>query len=164
MATAFQTSVSISAAPQRVFAVFTDLANASKNISGINAIEILTPGPIGKGTKFRETRTMMGRQATETMEITEFQAPHTYRMDCNSCGAHCAITFRFVPEGGGTRVDVSMIATPTTFFARIMSIITAPMMRGMMEKCFKQDLGDLKRVCENADPASVAPHSATATA
>ena len=54
----FKSDVLIAAPSERVFAALTDLDNAPKLLSGIGEVQLLTPGPLGKGSRFRETRTV----------------------------------------------------------------------------------------------------------
>lgn len=149
----FNTSIHVAADPARTFAAFTDLRNAAGNIRNIKHIEVLTDGPIRKGTQFRETRTMFGKDAVETMEITAFDSPNGYSVGCGSCGARFDTDFRFTPVSGGTRVDVSMKTVPTSVFARIMSPLMGWMMLGTMRKCFENDLADIKAVAEGTTHA-----------
>lgn len=139
---------SIAASPERVFAVCTDFANAAKNVRGIDACEVLTEGPIGVGTRFRETRTMMGKKATETMEIVEFDAPRSYTTLAESCGCQYRARFDFLPEASGTRLRMTFEGTPLTTGAKIMSFIMRPLMTGMVRKCVMQDMADVKAACE----------------
>jgi len=139
----------VNATPERVFEVFTDFAHAAENISQIKKLEVLTPGEIGKGTRFKETRVMMGHEATETMEIVDFQPLKTYSVGCTSCGCSYLSRFDFIPENGGTRVDMSFETKPLTFFARLMSPL-ARLMMGAMKKCMDGDLDDLKNVAERS--------------
>jgi len=150
----FNTSIHVAADPARTFEAFTDLRNAAKNIRGIKHIEVLTEGPVRQGTQFRETRTMFGKDAVELMEVTAFDAPRGYSVGCGSCGARFDTDFRFTPESGGTRVDVSMKAVPTSLFAKVMAPLTGWMMAGTMRKCFENDLADIKAVAEGKAPAA----------
>lgn len=49
-------------------------------------IELLTDLPVGEGTRFKETRIMFKREATEEMEFVEFDAPNVYTLGSYSCG------------------------------------------------------------------------------
>lgn len=149
----FTTSIHVDADPARTFAAFTDLRNAAQNIRGIKHIEVLTDGPIRKGTVFKETRTMFGKDAVETMEITAFDAPHGYSVECDSFGARFDTDFRFTPESGGTRVDVELKTTPTSSMAKFMGALMGWMMVGTMRKCFENDLADIKAIAEGKTPA-----------
>jgi hypothetical protein len=139
----------INAPPERVFEVFTDFANAASNIKQIKKLEVLTSSEIGKGTRFKETREMMGHTATEEMEITDFQPLKTYSVGCNTCGCSYLSRFDFAPENGGTRVDMTFEGKPLTFFAKLMSPLAWMMMRAM-KKCMDGDMDDLKAVAERA--------------
>jgi uncharacterized protein YndB with AHSA1/START domain len=84
------------AAPrERVFAAFTDLEHAAENVAAIVRVEVLTDGPVGRGTRFRETRVMFRREATEELEITAFDPPQSYTVEADSCGTHWRTTFQF---------------------------------------------------------------------
>ena len=66
-----EVSQRIEAPAEQVWAVITDLANSPQVISGIDAVEILGgPPEFGVGTRWRETRTMLGKTATEEMEVS----------------------------------------------------------------------------------------------
>ena len=45
-------------------------------MDGLVRLEKLTEAPYGVGTKWRETRKMFGREASELFEVTEFDPPH----------------------------------------------------------------------------------------
>src|SRR4029079_1940023 len=96
----FSMTERIAAPIETVFEVTTDLEHAAGRIRGIEKIELLTPPPVGIGTRWRESRRMMGHAATETLEITAFERPHHYTVGCNSCGATIETTFRFSPVAG----------------------------------------------------------------
>ncbi|MEL7485039.1 MAG: SRPBCC family protein, partial [Planctomycetota bacterium] len=72
---AIHVSETVNASIEDVFAVASDIANAAERIGGIDSVEMLTEGPVGMGTKWRETRTMFGKQADETMWITAWEPP-----------------------------------------------------------------------------------------
>ena len=59
----------VAAEPETVFATVADIPDWPSVLTSVEAIEILTPGPLRPGTRFRETRTMFGRTSTQEMEI-----------------------------------------------------------------------------------------------
>lgn len=142
------------AAPANVvFEVASDLAHAAEHISGIKKLELLTDGPIAVGTRFRETRVMFHKEATEEMQITRLEPGRTYTVECESCGAHYSSTFQVQPEGSGSEMEMRLEARPLTLFAKLMSPLGF-LMAGMMKKCLEQDLDDVKRIAESrADTA-----------
>jgi hypothetical protein len=108
----------VDAAPSAVFAVATDLRRVPDFIRAITRLEVLTDGPIQKGTRFRETRVVFKREATEEMEVTAFDPPRGYTLGCESHGCRYRTDFRFEPAAGGTRVTMTFAAEPLTFFAK----------------------------------------------
>lgn len=139
----------IAAPPGRVFAVATDLENLPQTMSGIDTVEVLTEGPFGHGTRWRETRTLYGKQATEEMWVTGFDPPRSYVVEAESHGAHYRTEITFAPEGDGTRVTFAFGARPVNFMARLFSVLTWMMMKSL-KKAMQQDLEDLKIVAESA--------------
>jgi hypothetical protein len=138
------------AAPVReVFALFTDFAHAAGRVRGIKKVEVLTPGPVGVGTRFRETRVLFNREATEEMEVTAFEPGRGYTLGCQSCGAVYASAFRFEPDGDGTLVTLDFEARARSLLAKLMAPLSFLMM-GTVKKCIRQDLDDLKKVAETA--------------
>ena len=145
----------VTAAPEAVFEVSTDLDHWSDRISGIQRIQKLTDGPVGVGTRFRETRIFFKREATEEMEFTAFDPGRSYSLGCESCGCQYAYTFRFVPDGEGTLIELEMSYRPITFFARLMSPL-GKLMSGPMKKCIDKDLEDIKAAVEGTSSAEPA--------
>jgi hypothetical protein len=139
----------INAAPERVFEVFTDLRNAPGRIKSIIRLEVLGEGPIGRGTRFRETRKLFGKEATETMEITAFDPPVSYTVEADSCGAHYVSRFEFRPENGATNVEMSFSMVPQSFMAKVMGMIMGGKMADMCRKMIEKDMTDLKGVIES---------------
>lgn len=132
------------AAPQeQVFRVFSDIPNCAGRIKSILRIEMLTPGPVRLGSRFKETRKMFGKECTETMEVTAFEPSTRYEIGGHSCGMIWSTEFRFSQDSGGTLVEVATKCEAQTFFAKIMNPLTGWMMKGAMKKCIEQDLNDL---------------------
>lgn len=141
----FSTSIDIAAPVADVFALFADLPNATR-IPGIVRVEMLTPGPVRKGTRFKETRKFMGKEATEELEVTAFDAGRSMSVGCTSHGATHGTRFDFVPAGGGTRVLVEYVLEPHSFMAKM----SGGLMMGAIRKCIDEDIAAIKRAAESA--------------
>jgi hypothetical protein len=120
-------------------------------------VELLTNGPVGEGTKFRETRVMHGREATEEMTFANFRPNRGYHLTAHNYGVAYLSTHEFEPADGGTRLTISFSGKPQTFFAKLMTPM-AYFMQGMVRKCLEDDLRDLKKAAEVSDPSSVISH------
>ena len=137
----------IDAPVERVFEVFADFPNAARHVDGIEKIEMLTSGPVGVGTRFRETRIMFGRPSTEEMKVTEFSPSQRYTVTADSCGAHFESTFRFTSQGDATQVDMELNTRANSLFAKLMSPLGLFMM-GSMKRMMEADIQQLKSHCE----------------
>ena len=144
-----EVQATVAAPPERVFEAATDLASLPETMSGIDSVEVLSDGPFGAGTRWRETRTLYGRQATEEMWVTGFDPPRSYVVEAESHGARYRTEITFVPEGDGTRVTFVFAARPVSLVARLFSVFSGPMLKSV-RKALEADLDDLKRVAESA--------------
>ncbi len=131
-----------------VFRAFTDLERVPTRVEGIERLEVLTEGPMQVGTRFRETRKMFGREATEEMTVTEFTELRGYVATAESCGARYRAEYTFDDAADGTKVSFTFEAKPVTFMAKVMTPITGPLARRMMKKCFEKDMDDLTAAIE----------------
>lgn len=152
----FTTQRHVSAPIELVFEHAADLRSAPKRMRGITKLEVLTDGPIRVGTRFRETRIMFKREASEEMEITAFDPPHGYTVGCENHGCRYHTTFTFTPNGSGTNVAMRFEGEPLTFFTKVMAVLTRPLMKSCL-KAMEQDLDDLKASAERAHAAQAAP-------
>ena len=161
-----QLSTTIDAPPEAVFAAASDFPHAPDMIAGIDKIEMLSEAndgsPIGVGTRFRETRTMFGKQAVETMEVTEYDPPRAYTLTALSCGVRFDSRVEVAPaqpdhDDGSSRLSYDVQGTPTTLTARVVGAITGPMMKGTMRKAMEKDLADMKAHLEGATVADSPP-------
>ncbi|MEO1716615.1 MAG: SRPBCC family protein [Planctomycetota bacterium] len=158
---AIHVSETVNASMEDVFAVASDIANAAERIGGIDSVEMLTDGPVGMGTKWRETRTMFGKQADETMWITEWEPPVAgaasakYVAEARSHGCHYLTPVEFERIGDNeTRMSMTMNATAETLSSKIMMVVFGFMAKSAA-KALQADLRDIKVYCESAAPAAV---------
>lgn len=141
-------SVQVEAPCERVFAVFTDIPNGASIVPAIEKIEMLTPGPVRIGTKFRETRTMMKRSHTEEFEVVAMRPPNEFALACESCGVDVRAEYTFTERPGYTLVEMSMRATPRTLVAKILSPLMNALMGKAMRREMQKDLEQIKRYAE----------------
>lgn len=133
----------VAALPERVFQAATDIHHWAEIVPAIERVEVLTPGPMRAGTRFRETRKLMGREATEEMTVTDFDPPRSYTLGAESHGCRYRTQLRFEPAGAGTRIVFDFSAEPLTFMARVLTVLMKPMLKKMVEMCAK-DLDAIK--------------------
>lgn len=138
----------VQAPPQRVWEVFTDLDLFEREVEGIQSVERIDGDGFQVGTKWRETRVMYGREATEVMWVTSCEAPQRYVVEAESHGAHYRTEYRFTADGGGTRVTVEFGAEPTNTLTKLVSPIMFRAMKKSVAAAMGADLRALKVVAE----------------
>ncbi len=106
------------------------------------------PAQMQVGTKWKETREMFGKEATEIMWITALEPDKRYVAEAESHGTKYWSEFAFEEVDGGTRVQMTFRGTPQTLFAKIMSALMGSMMKGSLVKVMKEDLEDIKVAAE----------------
>lgn len=121
------------------FDVFTDFAKAPERIQAITRIEMLTEGPVGIGTRWRETRRAGAGTATEELHIVRFEKNEGYVVECESHGCKFTSACLLWEDGGGSKVQVALDIEPRTLGARLRLFFVLPMIR----KGFQKDLDAL---------------------
>lgn len=100
----FEFSEHIARPPKEVFELISDPSNGSKFVDNIKDCQKLTDGPIGVGTKFRETRLMNGKEASADLLVSAYE-PHTHvGISTETEGIKVEYHYHLSPEDGGTRV------------------------------------------------------------
>ena len=132
-----------------VWRVFTDLPSRCERLSTVIAVALLTQGPFGDGTEWRETRTMAdGAEITEEFRVDECVSPERFVVTSPGIGAEYKMTYTFVPvlEGrhrGGTMVTVVQDGTPTAPAGRFLALVFGGLAARTVEGALRRDLEDL---------------------
>ena len=104
------TVATVVAAPvAQVFDLFTDIEHGAGRVANIQKIEMLTVGGLRLGSRWLETRAMLGPQDTVEMEVTAFEQNRTYTITHHKAGARIDAVFTFDPVDGQTRVQIEFI-------------------------------------------------------
>ncbi|MGW6567308.1 SRPBCC family protein [Streptomyces sp. NPDC054975] len=135
----------IEAPPGPVWEALTDLEDMPRVLSGVERVEVLTEGVFGVGTRWRETRRMMGKEATEEMTVTEAEPPDRYVTVADSHGMHYVSEIALLPAGtGATSVRMTFSATPAEgnrmgFLTKLLSGLGAK----AVSRALAKDLDDM---------------------
>ena len=139
-------SIQISKPLALVWSTITDIENSASMISSIIDIEVLNKPSSGfKGFKWKETRKMFGKEATETMWVTDSVENEYYTTRAESHGSIYTARLSLTPSGTDTILTMSFQTEAQTFFAKLMSALMSPMIKGSLEKEIKKDLSDIKQ-------------------
>lgn len=146
-----EVSREIAAPAARVWDVVTDLAGSADVLGAIEKIEILE-GPAPKldvGTRWRETRTMFGKSATEEMVVTAVDHGRSYTVEADAAGALYRSVMTVEPLGDQrTRLSMSFGAEPKSLGSKLMSATVGRLFAGATRKALYQDLDDIAEAAE----------------
>ncbi|MBO6575084.1 MAG: SRPBCC family protein [Rhodothermales bacterium] len=128
------TSCHIQADPDAVFAVIGNCNRFAEAVPDITGIEVLSDVTSGVGLRFRETRTMNGREADTVLEVTEYEPPNHIRIVADSHGTVWDSVFTVTPQNGGSELTLVMDARPHKLLSRLLVPFTMRMIGGALEK------------------------------
>ena len=117
----------------------------SQAVPGILRVEFLSEVKSGVGARFRETRMMMGREASTELEVTEYVENERVRIVSEAGGALWDTVFTVAPDGEGTALKMVMDARPQTLSARTL----VPLILGTVQKAVEEDMDAVKSFCEH---------------
>jgi len=144
-------SLDIAADPEAVWSIVVGMDDWVEAIEAIEAVERLDDGDgFGIGTTWRETRTMFGKQATEVMEVTEYEDGLRYATSAESHGSKYFSEIRVDPTDTGCVLSMSFRAEPQTAITKIMSATVGRLFMGATRKAFEKDLADIAAAARSA--------------
>ena len=146
-----KSKVSIKGRKEDVWHAITDIEGSVEMISAIESIEILEKPESGiLGLKWKETRPMFGKEATEIMWITDVKENEYYQTRAENHGAVYISRLEINEVGQETKLTMGFEGEAQSFGAKIMSFLTGFMFKGATEKALKQDLIDIKAFVEKS--------------
>lgn len=145
-------SRTIDAPAAQVWATVTDLDGAAEVISGIESLEILEgASTFGVGTRWRETRTLFGKQATEEMRVTGIDPGRSYEVTADSHGTVYLSTFTILPVDDRTsRLEMTFDAEAQSVFGKVMANTVGRLFLGATKKALVRDIDDIAAAAERA--------------
>ena len=148
-----QVTVPVNASKHDVWQVVADIENAANTISAIDKIEVLEKPSQGLvGLKWRETRTLFGKTATETMCVTNAVEDQFYSTEARSHGAVYKSRIQVSDKGGTTLLSMDFDAEPNSFGAKLLSATIGVMFKNATKKALLKDLEDVKAAAEKTRP------------
>lgn len=133
-----------------VWQAITDIANCKNMISAIIDLTVIEKPEKGLvGLKWSETREMFGKEASETMWITEAVEGQYYCTRAENCGAVYLTKMAVAEDNGKTILSMSFSSESMSFFGKLISGLMGFLMKKSLAKMLKKDLQDIKQHLEN---------------
>ncbi|WP_282697674.1 SRPBCC family protein [Streptomyces sp. CC208A] len=141
----------VAASPGRVWESITDLPALPRVLSGVQRVEVLSEGVFDVGTRWRETRRMLGREATEEMTVTECEPPDRYVTVADSHGVRYVSELSLRADGPGASV-LRMTFSARPAHGRVPGLLTRALARvgtKAVSRMLAKDLDDIARAVES---------------
>ena len=136
--------LSIAAPIETVFDTVADTRNEPSYNPAMTSVELLTPEPIGVGTRFQA---LMGEQEFEMLvDVTEYERPHRYGVETTSFILETSGTITFRQDGTSTIMAWDWTVHPKGWL-RALGPLFGPLARGMERKIWKSMKAMLEREC-----------------
>ena len=91
---------------------------------------------------------MFGKEATETMWVTESEENDHYTIRAESHGSIYVSRLSLVEAAGTTTLTMSFSGEARSFIARVLSTLMGPFIKGSMQKELQKDLAEIKKHLE----------------
>jgi len=137
------------AAPEALWMVVVGIDDWVDVVEAIEVVERLDDGDgFGLGTTWRETRTMFGKQATEDIEVTEYEEGVRYATTAESRGSKYFSEIRVDAASTGSRITMDFRGEPQTALTKVMDATVGRLFIGATRKALAKDLDDISVAAE----------------
>ena len=141
----------VNASPEKVWAVISDIPGSAATISGIESIQMVSEGPYGEGTRWKETRSMMGRRETVEMWVAEADPPRSTTVKALQGGADYTSRFTLAERDGGTDLTLTFGAEVLrpTLISKVMMALFGKLGMKVTRKALAKDLAEIAAKAES---------------
>jgi uncharacterized membrane protein len=137
----FEQSIEIDATPQRVWDVLTDLEAWPQRIETVDVVELLTPAPIGEGSRVRLKQPKLPEG---TWDVTVWQAPSFFEWRQQSSGVTSVAGHRVEALGDGrSRLNLELEMNG------VLIPIIGRLYRGLTNRYMTLEAEGMKRAAES---------------
>ncbi|TNB70329.1 SRPBCC family protein [Arthrobacter sp. BB-1] len=141
----------IQAPPEKVWSVITDIPGSAATLSGVDSVQLLTDGPYGEGTRWKETRRMLGKAETVEMWVAEAEPNRSTTVKAVQGGADYTTRFSLASRNGGTDLTLTFGAEviKPTLASRVMMLLFGRMGLAATRKALAKDLTEIAAKAES---------------
>ncbi len=143
-------SQQVAAPAATVWDLITDIEHSNQFISGIQQVERLDSGSnFDVGTRWRETRMMFGKSATEEMTVTAVEPGRSYTTESHHGSSHYSTRLAVEPDGDSACVlSMKFDAQADGLLNKTLGAVVGTLMVSTTRKLMQQDLADIAEAAE----------------
>jgi carbon monoxide dehydrogenase subunit G len=145
----FQNTVTIRRPPDDVFAFLADFENVPAWNYAIVETRKVSPGPVGVGTTYRQTRSVP-RRSEEGFEVTVFEPASRLEVRGEIGPFRARARYALEPSGSGTRLT-NAVQLQSSGLLRLV----APLATSRVKRAVAANLDALRQVLERGDQRGV---------
>ncbi len=135
---------------EAVWETVTDVGRYPERVASYVRIEFLSPQRTGVGARWRQWRTVFGREHDQTLEIVAWDPPHRAVTRARESGAAYETTYGLEAEKDATVVSVTFEARPTNPLAGLFQRLLGRRFMEATREAMEHDLADLATASEEA--------------
>ena len=146
----------VNASPDKVWAVLSDIPGSAATLSGIDSIQMLSEGEYGEGTRWKETRTMMGRAETVELWVAQAEPPSPTSAGSTTVkalqgGADYTTRFTLAGRDGGTDLSLTFGAevVKPTLLSKVAMALFGKIGMSITRKALAKDLAEIAAKAES---------------
>lgn len=141
---AIESMVVIDAPIEHVWAELADIEGQPRWMHEMKSVRLLTPPPVGVGTRGEATVRIFGISVTDPVEVTEFAPPHRFAIRHEGAfSGHGLITLERGADGTTT-----IVRWDETLVAPILPNLGARIQAPILGAIFQADLERFRAICE----------------
>jgi len=144
----FENTVTIQRPAEEVFAFLADFENIPRWNYAIEETKKASAGPVGVGTRYRQTRSVP-RRSVEGFEVTVFEPARRLAIDGQIGPFQATISYQLEAVAGATRLVNNVELDPSHPMLRL----AAPLATSRIKAAVAQNLSKLRLVLEGGQPA-----------
>jgi Polyketide cyclase / dehydrase and lipid transport len=145
----FENTVTIHRPAEEVFEFLADFENIPRWNYAIEKTNKVSAGPVGVGTRYRQTRSVPGR-SVEGFEVTVFEPARRLAIDGQIGPFRATISYELEAVAGATRLVNNVELDPSSY---AMLRLAAPLATPKIKAAVAQNLGKLGLILEDGRPA-----------
>lgn len=114
-------------------------------MENIKSTEKISDGPVGVGTRYRETRLINGKEEVSELEVVQYEPHRQFSIASQVQGIRVVYEYTLQPQDGSTRIDWTCEVQASGLKKAML-----PVVAGIMKKEDGDHLQKLKRALESS--------------